>query len=175
MIEPKKLKKFISKLTINDSEEESVVGNGVRSDISIRFNKRKLDLAKPKLLKIFNELNVGGEAIVSLKDLTLLKDGTVWNNLDDLEDFQALELFLCALDASGIVCNNDDVRQMNNDELGSLTSLVITKFGIDFAGGINKWLQLMKKYIMDTLYVIVSSNFRKDEEFSSKWPYEKIL
>ena len=86
-----------------------------------------------------------------------LKSGFAWNQLQSLEDFQALELLLACSDACGFIHNDDDTIQRNIVEIGDLNSLLISSSGRFMVNSIEDWLRLIRKKVIDKMYFITDS------------------
>lgn len=152
MINPKEIKDDIVQLFAENQDNPFVVGNGILTSIRIAFDEKKLNENKKKIATILQELGIDEHIMISLARLTLLKNGEVWNKLESLEDFQALELLLASSDACGFILNDYATKQRNIAEIGDINSLMITFSGRDLVGNDEKWLKIIRESIINNMY-----------------------
>ena len=95
------------KILIASREEEFVPGNGVFLGRTLGFNKQKLESVKQEVAEILMQLGVNEKTLVSLGSMA----GNI--ELHDLDDIQALDLFVATSDACGFIDNSEMVQAIN--------------------------------------------------------------
>lgn len=91
--------------------------------------------------------------MISLASLTTLKSGRLWNRLQSLEDFQALDYLLACSDACGFIHNDVDTIKRNITEIGD-DLVLISRFGRSMVDDDNKWLQLIREKVVYNMYFL---------------------
>lgn len=161
MLSPKDMKNTIELLFAENQSTPHVVGNGILQTMRIVFDEKKLDRVKPEIAILLQDLGVDEHPLISLIGLTTFKSGEVWNQLQSLEDFQALELLLACSDACGFISNDFNVKLMNINNLGDDAALIAPGFYYSFAdseGRINydKWLKEIRERVATNVLFIPS-------------------
>ncbi len=154
MLSPKELQSYLSNLFVESAETPYVVGNGIITTMRISFDAEKIEQNKRTIAKMLEEIGIDGKPLISLESLTKLKDGEKWNELQSMEDFQALELLLASSNACGFIQNDDMVKQLNINEVGDLTSILISAAGPALIGDTDKWLRLIRETIISHMYFL---------------------
>ena len=109
---------------------------------------------------ILNELDIENKPIVSLKTLTRLKNGEVWNSLQSMDDFHALNLLVACADACQFLENSIEVQQLNIGQLGYNADLITTS-GRQAINNEEEWLKLMRERVLDSvLYLSYNENVK---------------
>ncbi len=158
MINSKDIKNGIMQLLAVDENTPYVIGNGIIIGTKIAFDVKKLDEKKQKLATILHELGIDENNMIKLSRLTVLKNGEAWNNLQSLEDFQALELLLACSDACGFINNDLITRQLNINEIGTENLILVTEYSRAFIGDDDKWLQSIREKIVDKMDFFIDSD-----------------
>lgn len=161
MLNSKDMKNNIQQLFAEDQSTPHVVGNGILQTMRIAFDEKKLDRVKQEIAILLQDLGVDEHALISLLSLTTFKSGEVWNQLQSLEDFQALELLLACSDACGFISNDFNVKIRNINNLGDDAFLIAPDFYYDFAdseGRINydEWLKAIRERVAANIFFIPS-------------------
>ena len=131
-----------------DNGEDSVIGNGIISSYS--FNRDGLVANKDKIANVLVELGLDKQSIISLEDLTHLKNGKVWNYLNSYEEFEVLELLLAASDACKFIIN-DKKRVSKNITLLGNSYYMISKGFRSYYANESDWLKDIKEHILDKM------------------------
>ena len=152
MLNSKDIKSKIMQLFAESQDVPYVVGNGILTSMVVGFDERKLRESKQEIATILQELGIDERLMISLSSLTTLKNGEVWNQLQSLEDFQALELLLACSDACGFIHNDVATIQRNINEIGDINSILISKYGRAMFGDDDIWLQLIREIVVDKMY-----------------------
>lgn len=161
MLSSKDLEKTITQLFAKNQSNPYVVGNGLLQSMRIAFDKKKLDKVKPEIATLLQDLGVDEHPLINLTNLTTLKNGEVWNQLQSLEDWKALELLVACSDACGFIINDSSVKIRNINNLGDNVGLIESDFYYDFAdenGHINydEWLKSIREKVADNMYFLPS-------------------
>lgn len=157
MLNSKELKENLINLFVENPDNNYVVGHGILTCMKIGFDENKLGAKKHEIASILQELGIDEAPLISLSCLMTLKSGAAWNQLQSLEDFQALELLLACSDACGFIHNDDDTIQRNIVEIGDLNSLLISSSARFMVNSIEDWLRLIRKKVIDKMYFITDS------------------
>jgi len=150
MLKNDEIIKEIIALFAESDKEPYEVGNGICTNIAIAFNAEKLESKKKYIAELLQETGIGNHPLISLELLTKTSNGETWNNLDDLKDFQALELLLACSHACGFIVNNGSVKQLNINTMGDMNSIVISGIGREMLG--DEWLDTFKKVALKNMY-----------------------
>lgn len=161
MLNSKDMRNNIQQLFAQDQSTPQVVGNGILQTMRVAFDEKKLDRIKPEIAVLLQDLGVDEHALIDLLSLTTFKNGETWNQLQSLEDFQALELLLACSDACGFISNDFNVKIRNINNLGNDASLIATDFYYAFAdskGCINydEWLKEIRERVATNIFFIPS-------------------
>lgn len=154
MLNSKDMKNSIIQLFAESQNDPYVVGNGILTSMRIGFDVKKLEKKKQEIAAILQELGIDEHPMISLSSLTTLKNGEVWNQLQSLEDFQALELLLACTDACGFVHNDSATIQRNINEIGDKNSILISASGRSMIGDDDKWLQSIREVVISKMYFL---------------------
>lgn len=92
--------------------------------------------------------------LISLATLTTMKDGSTWNQLQSLEDFKTLDLLLACSDACGFIHNDAGTIQRNINEIGDMTSILISRYGRSFIGNDDEWLKAIRESVINRMYFL---------------------
>ncbi len=157
MLSTKDMKKTLVGLLPSSEGVPFVIGNGLFDRMELGFDEKKLEEKKGEIASYLMEIGADELPLVSLASLTKLKDGSTWNNLNTLEDFQALELLVAVSDASGFIINNDVIRQMNINEVGN-DSILLTLFGKMGFETDEEWVAAVKESIVDHMFFFTDSD-----------------
>jgi len=152
------IKRKILGYLAEDSKMPYVVGNGIITNISIGFDLAKINSAKKEIAKILVDLGIDEKPLISLHSLTTLKDGTVWNSLNNITDFQALELLLACSEACGFLNNNWYTKHMNINSIGEIHSVLISGSGRSLVGDDNEWLHLIRENVVNKMYFLTDTD-----------------
>ena len=135
-----------------NQDEPYVVGHGILPGLYF-FNETKLEESKQTIATILQELGIDENTKISLSNLVTLKNGKIWNNLQSLDDFMALELFLACSDACGFIHNDIKNIQENINEIGGINSdsNQILEWGRLLLGN-DKWLQYIRETIISKMH-----------------------
>ena len=152
MLNSKEVNEYIHKLMIKSTDTPYVAGNGVLTSTHVGFDQVKLEEQKPEIASMLQEIGIENSPLISLERLTKLKNGEVWNQLQSLEDLQALDLLLACANASGFILNNGIIIQMNINEIGDLTSILISGMGRSMVGDDAKWLEEIRNRVVNKMF-----------------------
>ncbi len=176
MLNTKEIRFTLGEIMAKNIEVPYVAGLGVRTGGKIAFYEAMLDSYKETLANQLCEMGIGEQPLVSLSSFTRLKNGEVWNNLQTIEDFEALDLMVACADACGFIINNVNVLQMNIAEIGDINSLLISKYGrigMDDA----TWLKKFKELVLNKMYFLTQAecikNFASSDDSVKKAPSHK--
>ena len=97
-----------------------------------------------------------------------LKDGGVWNKFKTYEDYQALDYLVALANACGFIDNNIGVELMNINLIGKDESMLISTYGREEVDDDNKWLDSIKKSIIDKVHYTV-----RPDEIKAYLPIQK--
>ena len=163
MVEIKKLYKLLSNCMADDLKDKNnlLVGNGIITGRSIGFNKRKVEETKPIIASLLNEIGIVEKPLISLELLTKNKNGETWNNLLNIDDFKTLDLLLAYSDAAGFILNNTYVQQLNVNQIGELSSTVISFDGRQLVGDDAKWLEMIRLFSENMIFVPTGEEISK--------------
>ena len=152
MFNLKELKEYIMQLVAKDEHIPYVVGYGILKDTRIKFDKWKLKQKMPEIASNMQKLRINdsmshladfryrnGE--FPLSDFTTLKTGEVWNQLQSIEELQALDLFMACLDACGFVWKSE-----------AMYSFLLSNDARIEAGNDDRWLQLLREKVVNNTY-----------------------
>lgn len=156
MLNSKEIINNIMQLFIESQNKPYVIGNGILTSTKIGFDERKLNEKKREIATILQELGIDEHSMINLLRLTVLKSGEVWNKLQSLEDFQALDLLLACSDACGFVQNDPATIQRNIAEIGDINSILISKIGRSIVGNDDEWLKLIREIIIKKMYFLTN-------------------
>lgn len=159
MLNSKELKERIVQLLAEDKLTPYVIGNGIISNMKIGFNEEKLKNEKQKIAEILKSLGVNEHPLIKLSDLTKLKNGDTWNNLQTIEDFQALELLLACSHACGFINNDDTIIRKNIMNLGDIGSISISPFRKAFIKNDDEWLRLIREDVIDGMFFFTNPEY----------------
>ncbi len=166
MLNSKEINNYITKLMANE-DEDFVIGNGVLTSMKIAFSKMKLEENKEMLANILHDLGVDNYPLITLDSLTTLKDGQVWNKLESMEDFAALDILLACSHACSFIDNDLDTVGNNINNLGEIDSLYLTLSGRKMVNDDTKWLakvkELSKKMNYLTFPAEIKANLQKKD------------
>ena len=154
MLNSKKLKEDIIDLFAESQDVKYVTGNGIITGMSLGFDIQKLIKRKKDIARVLQLLGVDEKPLVSLGSLTTEKDGTVWNKLETLEDFQALDLLVAVSNASGFLANDEIVQQLNINTIGEINSILISRSGRELINDDDKWLKLIRTVVVDKMFFV---------------------
>lgn len=181
MINSKELLKMLEGLLAKKEEDPFswIFGHGIITEQQIDFDKELLEKSKSKIANILKELGIDENSCTSLENLTKLKNGETWNELQTKEDFEALELLLACSDACGFILNDSITSQSNNLRIGDASSLLTSQFGRRSIDGINdEWLHTIRDEISKKMYFPTDINrinkYANSLETSSVRPTIKI-
>ena len=152
MLNSKELYNEITQLFALSEEVPYVVGNGILTSMKIGFDEKKLEHKKQEIADILQSLGVDEQPLIKLSCLTKLKDGQVWNKLESIEDFQALELLLACSHACGFIINDYDTILRNILELGDIPSILISRYGRIIIGNEGEWLRQIREVVIDRMF-----------------------
>ena len=177
MLNSKEIKNDIIQLFVENQNDPYVIGNGILTSMKIGFDERKLNEKKGEIATILQELGIDEHPMISLFKLTVLKNGEVWNKLQSLEDFQALELLLACSDACGFVQNDPATIQRNIIEIGDINSILISNIGRSLVGNDDEWLELIREIIIKKMYFLTNpdsiKSFATNSQELTKTPVHK--
>ena len=177
MLNSKEIKNDIIQLFVENQNDPYVIGNGILTSMKIGFDERKLNEKKGEIATILQELGIDEHPMISLFKLTVLKNGEVWNKLQSLEDFQALELLLACSDACGFVQNDPATIQRNIAEIGDINSILISNIGRSLVGNDDEWLKLIREIIIKKMYFLTDpdsiKSFATNNQKLTKTPVHK--
>lgn len=159
MLNSKNLKNNILQLFVESKDKPFVIGNGILINMKIGFDEEKLEENKQAIATILQELGIDEHRMIRLSGLTTLKNGEVWNPLQSIEDFQALELLLACSHACGFIDNDNTIIEMNIgqiSEISGISSILLLKQGI-FTTDENEWLKFIKEVVIDNMYFFIDS------------------
>ena len=168
MLNSKEIKNDIMQLFVESQNDPYVIGNGILTSMKIGFDERKLNEKKREIATILKELGIDEHSMISLSRLTVLKNGEVWNKLQSLEDFQALELLLACSDACGFVQNDPATIQRNIAEIGDINSILISNIGRSLVGNDDEWLKAIRETIIKKMYFLTNPDSIKSFAINSK-------
>lgn len=100
-------REVFEKTLVTSREEDFVPGNGVFLGRTLGFNKQKLESVKQEVAEILMQLGVNEKTLVSLGSMA----GNI--ELHDLDDIQALDLFVAVSDACGFIDNSEMIQALN--------------------------------------------------------------
>lgn len=149
----KELKEYIGKMFAKDKNVPMKIGNGILVQNKCGFSEEQLELHKKEIASMLGEIGIHKHILVSLRTLTMLEDGTVWNPLLTLEDFQSLELLLAVSHAYGFLENNEVVMQMNANQLGE-NSCFMSTAGRSYCVNDEEWLREIREKVIDNMFFI---------------------
>lgn len=125
---------------------------------TVGFDTDKLEEAKPKIAECLYSIGLTPEmGVVSLRDLTNLKDGGVWNKLGNMYDIEALYSILNASAACGFILNGTPNVQDNFNRLGPLNSFYAAECGRATFSTEASWLKYMSDKVLGKMMFQVSS------------------
>ena len=156
MLNSKEIINDIMQLFVESPKKPYVIGNGILTSTKIGFDEGKLNEKKGEIATILQELGIDEHSMISLLRLTVLKSDEVWNKLQSLEDFQALELLLACSDACGFVQNDPATIQRNIAEIGDINSILISNMGRSLVGNDDEWLRLIREIIIKKMYFLTN-------------------
>lgn len=160
MLKTNEIKEKLSNLMVEDLSIPYLIGNGINLGESIGFDIEKLERNKREIALILNELDIENKPIVSLKTLTRLKNGEVWNSLQSMDDFHALNLLVACADACQFLENGQEIQQLNIGQLGYNADLITTS-GRQAINNEEEWLKLMRERVLDSvLYLSYNENVK---------------
>lgn len=122
----------------------------------LAFDERKLEENKQEIATILQELGIDEHPSISLASLTTLKSGEVWNRLQSLEDFYALDCLLACSDACGFIYNDVDTRKRNINKVGDINSVLISRYGRFMVGDDDNWVQLIRENVVNNMYFLTA-------------------
>ncbi len=154
MLSTKELKTYLCSLFAEKEDTPYVAGNGILTSVRIGFDAEKIEKNKRTIAKMLEEIGIAEKPMISLESLTKLKNGEAWNELQTMEDFQALELLLASSNACGFILNDETIKQLNINEMGELNSILISSFGPSLVGDQDKWLRLIRETIINHMYFL---------------------
>jgi hypothetical protein len=135
----------------------SIKGKGIILDTTYFFDQEKLNQQMLDIAHLFQELGVGEQPLVRLSSLTKLKNGTTWNNLLTMDDFNTLNILLACGNACDFIINDDDVRKQNKDLIGNLVSHIISTEYIELGLNQSIWLRIFKDSLANKMIFPVNS------------------
>ncbi|MDE6142317.1 MAG: hypothetical protein K2G03_06905 [Bacilli bacterium] len=149
MINSKYLLEFLTGLLAEDFDKLFILGYGIITEQQVAFDEEVLEKNKAKVARILKELGINELPSITLERLTKLKDGEKWNELQNKEEFEALDLLLACSDACGFIVNNILTVQRNEFELGNVSSILTSDFGERLRNGINdEWLRMVREEVI---------------------------
>lgn len=173
----KDMKDNITDLFAGSPDDFFVVGHGILTGMNIAFDHRKLSGAKPDIATILTQLGIDQSPMISLSKLTTSRDGTVWNRLQSIEDFQALELLLACSDACGFIHNDSDTIGRNIREIGDSDSILISQLARSLISNDDRWLHLIRKTVVNKMYFFTDQDsirtFANEGQKSGQAPFCK--
>lgn len=170
MLNSKELKDRIVQLFAENESTPYVIGNGIISTMKIGFNEEKLKNEKQKIAEILKSLGVDKYPLIKLSDLTKLKNGDIWNNLQTIEDFQALELLLACSHACGFINNDNNTVRKNIMNLGDIGSISISPLRKAFINNDDEWLRLIREDVIDGMFFFTNPQYINHEINDIKKP-----
>ncbi len=173
MLESKKIKNDIISFFAQNENVPYIVGNGVITGLRIGFDESKLEENKGRIATLLYQLGVSEHPLIRLSSLTKLKDGTVWNKVQTMDDFQALDLLIACSDACGFIHNDMNTIQRNVHEIGDVNSMLISKYG---RVGIDDetWLQLIRECVINNMYFFTEMETIKNFAISEETPESSV-
>lgn len=177
MLNSNEIKNDIIQLFVGSQNDPYVIGNGILTSMKIGFDESKLNEKKGDIASILQELGIDEYSLISLSRLTVLKSGEVWNKLQSLEDFQALELLLACSDACGFIQNDPPTIQRNIAEIGDINSILISNKGRSLVDNDDEWLKLIREIVIEKMYFITNpdsiKSFATNNQKLTKTPVHK--
>ncbi len=176
MLNTKEMRATLGDLMAKTTKEPYVAGLGVRTGGLVAFDEAKLEAYKETFANKLCEMGIDEYPLVALSSFTKLKNGKVWNQLQTMEDFEVLDLMVACAAACGFIINDSNVLQMNINEIGAITSILISKYGrvgTDDA----TWLQYFRNLVLKKMYFLTQveciKNFATTDDNIEKVPSHK--
>ena len=154
-LEPKIIREYLLSLLASENSCQ-VAGYGILINTRIGFDEEKLLKNKKIIARIIQRIGLDEKRLIPLSSLTILKNGDVWNKIDTIEDFQALDLFVACLDACGFIYNGLDTIQRNINLVGEVNSVIISGNGRTLVGDDNEWLTAIRQCVIGAMYYTVN-------------------
>lgn len=151
MVNSRDLKNKIRSLLV-EGDSFFTPGNGIIDNEVFRFDRDKLEENKKAIANILLEVGADMFPMITLETLTTTLDDQIWNELETLEDFEALDLLLACSDACGFIINNSFTKQSNTTHLGGY-AVILTEEGKKTIN-INEWLKLMRDIALRKMYYL---------------------
>ena len=168
MLKANEMKQRVYTLFAENVKNNIVTGNGIVINRKLGFNKEKLDSCKSEFAGYLKEIGADEHQVVSLASLAKTKDGEVWNELQTIEDFQALDLFLGFVNACGFIVNSPEVMTLNINQMGEINSILVSIHGREFIGDDKKYMKLIREGVANNMFFI--SNIKEIDEFAPAGP-----
>ncbi len=145
MLNSKDVKLNIMGLLATD-ESRRTLGNRLNGE-TISFDSTKLAERRQEIATILAELGVHKQPMVSLKSLASKLSGEVWNELQTVEDIEAIDLLLACSDACGFINNGATTISNNINEIGALNATLISRAGRTIIGDDARWASIIRERI----------------------------
>lgn len=156
MLKSNEMKTRIFDLFAEEENKPIVTGSGVVTARRIGFDQFKIDSSKAEFASYLTEIGADKHPLVSLASLTTTEDGEVWNELQTIEDFQALDLFIACINACGFVVNNSEVMKRNIAQIGSINSILISNIGRDLVGNDEEYLKRIRECVANNMFFVTN-------------------
>ncbi len=160
MINSQEIVETITQLFAGSPSVDYEFGYALLQGMKIGFDLKKLDKAKPEIAKLLQVIGVDDySTLIGLRNLTTLKNGEVWNKLETLDDWKALDLLVACADACGFIINEPKVICTNVAQLGDNANLISQYFYLPFSnedGSINydAWLKEIREKVVDNMFFV---------------------
>lgn len=115
---------FITQLATHcaDGKDRYIAAHGL--SYTYFFCENKIAESKELIAKILIQLGIDTKTPIVFGDLTKLKDGRNWNQLESMADFQSLDQLLALAVACGFIINDENTQKINQIALGDFAHLI---------------------------------------------------
>ena len=161
MLNSKDVKDSIMQLLPEQDQERFESNGGVLTGLRLHFDKVKLEENMQEVATILKELGIDKHPVTSLAGLTTYENGEVWNELQNAEDFQALELILACSDACGFIHNNGTAIERNLNEIGEMNAILISNCGRAMIADDKRWTRLIRERVADRMLFLTEPELIK--------------
>ncbi len=159
MFDLKDLLEMLESVLSEELNKPFVFGHGIITEQQIAFDEDALENNKERIATLLKYLGIAELSSMTLERLTKLKNGDTWNELQNKEEFEALEYLLACSDACGFIVNNILAIQKNCFELGSISSILTSDFGERVNNGINEeWLKTLREEVIGKMHFSVNAD-----------------